>query len=226
MRHQSVAILAQDFLLKQAFNTAIFCRAIGMVRRSQSRSGLLPVAGLGCLVAALSIRSLAHAAATAFSAGWRTTLRGAPRGSRAGTQAKKDLGEFDFGEYDIGSSTGVLEADEETIELSAPEAEVFARRKTGRWECDNCGFTYNPNDGFGAIPPGTPFQDLPATFRCPQCMVSKDRFEEEFEEIAGFAENQGYGLGFNTMTSGQKNLVIWGGLGLAFLTFLGVYFVD
>mmetsp|Transcript_17424 Transcript_17424/g.31413 ORF Transcript_17424/g.31413 Transcript_17424/m.31413 type:complete len:199 (+) Transcript_17424:58-654(+) len=198
-----------------------------MVRRSHCRSGLAPVVGLGCLATALSIRSLAHAAAAAFVAGWRTpTLRGA-RGSLVGTQAKKDdLGEFDFGEYDIGSSTGVLEADEEKIQLSAPEAEVFARRKTGRWECSNCGWYYNPNDGFGAIAPGTTFQDLPASFRCPQCMVSKDKFEEEFEEIAGFAENQGYGLGFNTMTSGQKNLVIWGGLGLAFAAFLGVYFID
>jgi hypothetical protein len=40
---------------------------------------------------------------------------------------------------------------------------------------------------------------------------------------SGFKENLGYGLGVNTMTPAQKNLLIFGGLGLAFLFFLSLY---
>eukprot|EP00439_Symbiodinium_sp_Y106_P037781 s4465_g4.t1 len=48
-------------------------------------------------------------------------------------------------------------------------------------------------------------QDLPSSWRCPQCQVSKDEFQAVIEEVAGFAENQDYGVGFNTWTSGQKD---------------------
>mmetsp|Transcript_74046 Transcript_74046/g.176304 ORF Transcript_74046/g.176304 Transcript_74046/m.176304 type:complete len:199 (-) Transcript_74046:127-723(-) len=195
----------------------------------KQRQSLLAYAICGCCAVLLTscCRVTAWVASSSMATGGRTTLRGGARHPRTQVAAQKgDLGEFDFGEYDLGSSSGVLEADEEKIELSAPEAEVFARRKTGLWECSNCGWKYNPSEGFGAIPPDTLFQDLPANFRCPECMVSKDKFQEEFEEIAGFAENQGFGLGFNTMTAGQKNVWIWGGLGLAFLAFLGGYFID
>ena len=46
---------------------------------------------------------------------------------------------------------------------------------------------------------------------------------EVVEEIPGFEVNQGYGFGTNSWTSGQKNLAIFGGLGLFFLLFLSGY---
>lgn len=41
--------------------------------------------------------------------------------------------------------------------------------------------------------------------------------------VAGFAENQNYGLGTNSMTGDQKLLLIYGGLALFFILFLGGY---
>jgi hypothetical protein len=38
--------------------------------------------------------------------------------------------------------------------------------------------------------------------------------------VAGFAENQQYGLGTNSMTESQKSLLIYGALALFFLLFL------
>lgn len=39
-------------------------------------------------------------------------------------------------------------------------------------------FIYNPAEGDpqGGIPPGTPFADIPADWRCPVCGVTKDDF--------------------------------------------------
>jgi hypothetical protein len=40
---------------------------------------------------------------------------------------------------------------------------------------------------------------------------------------SGFEENLGYGLGVNTLTPGQKNVLIFGGFALAFAFFLSLY---
>ena len=45
-------------------------------------------------------------------------------------------------------------------------------------------------------------------------------FESRQRQLAGFAENQGYGLGTNTMTSEQKSLLIFGSLAAFFFMFL------
>jgi hypothetical protein len=42
-------------------------------------------------------------------------------------------------------------------------------------------------------------------------------------EIPGFAVNQGYGLGTNGMTSGQKTGLVFGGLFFFFLLLLSGY---
>jgi len=39
--------------------------------------------------------------------------------------------------------------------------------------------------------------------------------------VAGFAENQQYGLGTNSMTGEQKSLLIYGALAVFFILFLG-----
>jgi rubredoxin len=49
-----------------------------------------------------------------------------------------------------------------------------------RYQCSICGYIYDPKEGDpdSGIAPGTPFSDLPESWRCPQCGASKDDFEE------------------------------------------------
>ena len=42
-------------------------------------------------------------------------------------------------------------------------------------------------------------------------------------EVAGFAQNQKYGLGANSLTAGQKSILIYGSLALFFMLFLSGY---
>jgi rubredoxin len=49
----------------------------------------------------------------------------------------------------------------------------------GRRECKICWQVYDPNEGdpvVWQIPPGTPFEDLPAHWTCPNCAATKDQF--------------------------------------------------
>ena len=50
-----------------------------------------------------------------------------------------------------------------------------------RYVCDTCGWTYDPEVGVAdlGIAPGTPFEDLPDDFECPECGVGKDLFSPE-----------------------------------------------
>ena len=47
-----------------------------------------------------------------------------------------------------------------------------------RLECNLCWGVYDPaqGDAIGQIPPGTPFNALPAHWRCPQCDADKQHF--------------------------------------------------
>jgi len=49
-----------------------------------------------------------------------------------------------------------------------------------RYECMVCGYVYDPakGDPEGGVAPGTPFEDLPDDWVCPECGASKDMFEE------------------------------------------------
>jgi rubredoxin len=40
-----------------------------------------------------------------------------------------------------------------------------------RYRCTICGYIYDPEKGEPreGVPPGTPFERLPFTFRCPEC---------------------------------------------------------
>lgn len=119
-----------------------------------------------------------------------------------------------------------LEKQRRADELRAQE--VFMTRSTGKHKCTNCDFEYDEEKGDsyligGMVQPGTPFSELPSNWRCPTCRASKDSFEEVLQEIPGFEVNQGYGLGFNTMTGGQKNGIIFGGLAFFFILFLSGY---
>ena len=47
-----------------------------------------------------------------------------------------------------------------------------------KWECTACGYIYDPKKGDpeNGISPGTPFEELPEDWVCPQCGVPKDLF--------------------------------------------------
>lgn len=47
-----------------------------------------------------------------------------------------------------------------------------------RWKCRKCSYIYDPRvgDPDGGIPPGTPFEQIPDSWRCPVCGVTKRDF--------------------------------------------------
>lgn len=96
-----------------------------------------------------------------------------------------------------------------------------------QFECRACGYVYNPNKGDpkNGIIAGTPFTVLPATWKCPTCGAKKVAFTNigTMGKASGFKENQGYGLGVNTMTAEQKSLLIFGSLGVGILLLLSLY---
>lgn len=111
-------------------------------------------------------------------------------------------------------------AAEEAERLRA--AEKFMVIGTGEAECKGCGYTYKPGNGDPEYPiaKGTKFNELPDDWNCPVCGAEKKMFVSTQKEIAGFAENQGYGLGTNSMTGEQKSLLIFGSLAAFFALFL------
>ncbi len=50
-----------------------------------------------------------------------------------------------------------------------------------RYVCNLCGWVYDEDEGIPEmdITPGTKFEELPDTFRCPLCGVKKDEFSKE-----------------------------------------------
>jgi len=96
-----------------------------------------------------------------------------------------------------------------------------------RYECQACGYIYEPlrGDDRRQIPEATPFEAVPSSWRCPVCGVPKSRFSNigEVGSPSGFKENLGYGFGVNTLTPGQKNILIFGALALGFLFFISLY---
>lgn len=49
-----------------------------------------------------------------------------------------------------------------------------------KWKCAICGWTYDEEKGLAnkSIKPGTPFSDIPESFRCPKCGAKKKYFRE------------------------------------------------
>lgn len=100
--------------------------------------------------------------------------------------------------------------------------------KNHRFECRSCGYIYDPIEGIKKfdIPKGTSFLDLDkAKFRCPVCRSGFDTYKDIGPRLkpSGFDENLSYGFGFNTLPSGQKNVLIFGGLAFAAACFLSLY---
>ena len=52
-----------------------------------------------------------------------------------------------------------------------------------KWQCTVCGYVYDPEEGdqeYG-VNPGTPFEDVPDDWLCPDCGAPKDQFEKMTE---------------------------------------------
>jgi len=49
-----------------------------------------------------------------------------------------------------------------------------------KYQCTLCGYVYDPEKGDpdSGIAPGTAFESLPESWRCPQCGAAKDDFQE------------------------------------------------
>jgi rubredoxin len=99
-----------------------------------------------------------------------------------------------------------------------------------RYECRACGYVYEPlkGDDEHNIAAGTPFSELPVTWRCPVCTAKKGAFSNigPAGTASGFKENLNYGLGVNRLTPGQKNILIFGALALGFLIFMSFYALE
>lgn len=91
-----------------------------------------------------------------------------------------------------------------------------------------CSYEYKPENGDPdfPVPRGVRFEQLPADYFCPTCGAPMDKFRSNAKVVAGFAENQTYGLGANTWTGDQKLAIIYGSLALFFLLFLGGYALE
>lgn len=113
------------------------------------------------------------------------------------------------------------------LAMSTESPEVNQPKELDRYECSSCGYTYEPTkgDSRSQIPANTAFEDLPSNWRCPVCGVRKVKFQNvgPAGSPSGFKENLGYGLGVNSLTPGQKNLLIFGGLALGIIFFLSLY---
>eukprot|EP01041_Mallomonas_annulata_P011086 gene11086-23180_t len=117
---------------------------------------------------------------------------------------------------------------EKLAEIAEKKAlEVFVTRNTGKYECQACGYIYSESQGLPkkGIEAGTPF-DAIEKFRCPQCGAAKKYFVPETETLSGFKQNLNYGLGGNAMTSDAKGGLIFGGLFIGFLVFMGGYLLE
>ena len=96
------------------------------------------------------------------------------------------------------------------------------------FECRVCSFVYDPREGIKkyGIEIGIPFSDLDQSkFRCPVCREKIGAFRDigPPSQASGFQENLDYGFGVNKLTSGQKNVLIFGGLAFALACFLSLY---
>merc|ERR1719424_1513235 len=120
-----------------------------------------------------------------------------------------------------GEERELTEKEKEIARLRA--AEKFMKKDTGDAVCRTCGYKYKWEEGAQGLPKKTPFELVPDSWACPNCKSPKAFFDPVQIEIAGFADNQSYGIGTNTWTESQKSTAIFGGLAAFFILFIGGY---
>ncbi len=118
--------------------------------------------------------------------------------------------------------------DQKPLDERLDPAELINSKAKHRFECISCGYVYEPDDGVKklGIEKGTPFLSIdPDKFRCPVCRARTGAFKDigPRDKPSGFEENLNYGFGANSLTPGQKNVLIFGGLALAVSFFLSLY---
>lgn len=49
-----------------------------------------------------------------------------------------------------------------------------------KYQCNICGYVYDPSvgDSSQAVEPGTPFEELPEDWTCPECGAGKEEFTQ------------------------------------------------
>ncbi len=64
-------------------------------------------------------------------------------------------------------------------ELTEATPPLNINRNMKKWICNDCGWEYDPEvgDPENGIAPGTPFEDLPDDWECPDCGAPKENFE-------------------------------------------------
>ncbi len=115
-----------------------------------------------------------------------------------------------------------------SFSLDQEPSDLNHDKSKDRYECGSCGYVYEPTEGINkyGIAKGTSFLDIDfKKFRCPVCRVGSESYQNigPRSKASGFEENLTYGFGFNTLPSGQKNVLIFGGLALAAACFLSLY---
>mmetsp|Transcript_39313 Transcript_39313/g.57826 ORF Transcript_39313/g.57826 Transcript_39313/m.57826 type:complete len:180 (-) Transcript_39313:932-1471(-) len=155
----------------------------------------------------------------------KDSIHSIKNGKRCLAMTLKKFEKFEESELDPESKK-IKEKQAENEKLRA--AEKFMQVDEGKFECQACGYVYEPEKGdkFAGIQPGTEFNQLTENFSCPACRSPKSQFKNIKKVIAGFADNQKYGFGGNSLTGGQKNLLIFGFLGFSFLLLLSGYFLE
>jgi len=169
------------------------------------------------------------------SAGGRPQLlaRARPCAMADPTKFIGDDSSFDFGDAGAVSAETTQVLEQEEVEMTEKQKEIarlraaekFMKKETGNAQCTVCSYKYfwKEEDPTRQVPKNTPYSVLPDNYACPQCKAPKAFFEPELIEIAGFEDNQNYGIGSNTWTEAQKSNAIFGGLGFLFLLLLSGY---
>ena len=78
----------------------------------------------------------------------------------------------------VGRQNDMAQRMPDLLPVEAVTAKPAIERQPETWECDSCGWVYDPRvgDPDGGIKPGTAWADIPDDWVCPVCGVGKDSF--------------------------------------------------